>query len=115
MASAKPPTDNEGWRRGDGGQWRLDPVAHNRWSFWREGVHFLVGLVTTGTWPGAYLLGVDELLLSTAIVVTAVLFLAYEISEGWRIRDWAYRDIGGFMAGHVFGTFIWIAAAVRWG
>ena len=26
-------------------------------------------------------------------------FLAYEITEGIRIHDWAYRDIGGHLIG----------------
>ena len=42
------------------------------------------------------------MLLAACLVAQAlgvVLFLAYEITEGWRIKDWAYRDIGGFMIG----------------
>ena len=102
MASPKPqpPTTNEGWRRGDGGQWRLDPVPHKRWAFWREGIHFIFG-IGVGLWLLAGIIaGVPLLPLVGLQAIVTVLFLAYEITEGWRIRDWAYRDIGGYMAGY---------------
>ena len=37
-------------------------------------------------------------------------FLAYEITEGLRIRDWAYRDVGGWLTGFslcVFAGVLW--------
>ena len=61
----------------------------------------------------------SELLLPLALLVIAywfvvgAYFLAYEITEGWRIRDWAYRDIGGYMigftivAGAVLPLLVW--------
>ena len=38
-------------------------------------------------------------------VLIVVLFLAYEITEDWRIRDHAYIDIKSFMGGYI-GYFI---------
>ena len=94
-----PPTSNPGWYRGDGGQWRLDPVRRASWL--REGQHALIGGLTGALPYAAYWWG-DLPLVAAALVaqlLAVTLFLAYEVTEGWRIRDWAYRDIGGFMAG----------------
>jgi len=34
-------------------------------------------------------------------IVLLVSFLAYEVTEDWRIRDHAYLDIAGYIAGFV--------------
>ncbi len=39
-------------------------------------------------------------------LVIIICFLAYEISEDWRIKDHAYIDIRGFLAGFVLGIVI---------
>ena len=99
--SEQKPTDNPGWYRGDGGQWRLDPVRRPKWD--REGIHAIAGMFTAG-------------LLALGIVSGAVIFfigfLAYEITEGWRIRDWAYRDIGGYLIGLAIGLSVMAAFEV---
>ena len=107
-----PPTSNPGWYRGDGGQWRLDPVRRASW--FREGQHSLIGGLTAALPYAAYWWG-DLPLVAAALVAQLLgvtLFLAYEVTEGWRIRDWAYRDIGGFMAGMLVVTFCGLAATL---
>ena len=32
------------------------------------------------------------------------MFLTYEITEGWRIQDQAYVDIGGFLLGYCLSS-----------
>ena len=101
-----PPDDNPNWYQGEDGQWRLP--AHNSLSPLREGQHILVGMVNALL----LLFGAATLGTSVAITGAAVLFagfLAYEITEGWRIRDWAYRDIGGFLTGWGLTVGCWIA------
>ena len=101
-----PPTSNPGWYRGDGGQWRLDPVKKATW--WREGQHAVLGSVVGLLFLlAAYDRDIAFPAISLASVFT-VLFLAYEITEGWRIRDWAYRDIGGYMTGLLISGFVGI-------
>jgi hypothetical protein len=39
-------------------------------------------------------------------LVIIICFLAYEISEDWRIKDHAYIDIRGFLAGFVVGIVV---------
>ena len=93
-----PPNGNPNWYRGDGGQWRLPPVGC---SWKREGIHAAFGGVF-GAFPMVSILGATWELLAASIAVQflgVVLFLAYQITEGLRIRDWAYRDIGGFLTG----------------
>ena len=103
-----PPTGNPGWYKGDGGQWRLDPVRKMSWD--REGIHFLLGLfvwsLPFACLPFGDIFGLWAL---TAIVATVatVLFIVYEISEGWRIYDWAYRDVGGYLVGALLTPVIW--------
>ena len=43
--------------------------------------------------------------------VAVLLFIAYEVTEGWRLNDWSYRDIGGFMGGWVFGLTLFLMGA----
>ena len=86
-------------------QWRREPPRGI--SLMREGIHAGFGLLMG-------VLGVIGLfhgwpLLVFALSVTfmvIILFLAYEITEGWRIKDWAYRDIGGFLMAYVPVTAI---------
>ena len=40
------------------------------------------------------------------------LFLRYEETEEAEIRDWAYRDIGGYMAGITITGMLGVAAMV---
>ena len=65
-------------------RWRAPDVIRNfRWD--REGVHFPVGVIIAAlTYAGQF----------HAAWMVLTFFLAYEISEGWRIRDGAFRDIG---------------------
>lgn len=76
-------------------QWRKEPArgCHPM----REGIHFLVGLLNAFLIlsPGPF---------EIAAVLVFLGFLAYEITEGLRIRDWAYRDIGGHLIGLAIGT-----------
>ncbi len=104
-----PPDDNPGWYRGDGGQWRLDPVRKP--SLMREGIHALLGAVVAALPFLDALAGVDLAQLLTAQALITILFLAYEITEGWRIRDWCYRDVGGFLMGFVAVTMGGLAMA----
>lgn len=39
-------------------------------------------------------------------LVIIICFLAYELSEDWRIKDHAYIDIRGFLAGFVLGIVV---------
>ena len=64
----------------------------------REGIHAFVGLFN------AALLAFNPV----AAAILFVGFLAYEITEGQRIRDWAYRDIGGHLVGFAVGSIVFI-------
>ena len=57
-------------------------------SLYRAGLHAPLGALA------AYLGDVPQ-------VVLVILFLAYEISEDWRLKDHAYIDIKSFMVGYV--------------
>lgn len=57
-------------------------------SLYRAALHAPLGAIA------AYLGDVPQ-----ALIV--VLFLAYEISEDWRIKDHAYVDIKSFMVGYI--------------
>jgi len=57
-------------------------------SLYRAGLHAPLGALA------AYLGDVPQ-----ALIV--VLFLAYEISEDWRLKDHAYIDIKSFMVGYI--------------
>ena len=111
--TSPPPDENPAWYIGDGGQWRKDPV--HRWAWQREGMHAVVGrpgrpsdrrrplrpASSTASHWGA-----------VGIMFTG--FLAYEITEGLRIRDWAYRDVGGWLTGFsvcVFAGALWWVVA----
>ena len=77
--------------------WRKPPARKMRWD--REGIHFVLGLFV-----GAILVagrrGVVPLPFAiTVVAVWAFLFVVYEISEGWRIKDMAYRDVGAALSG----------------
>ena len=49
----------------------------------------------------------------TLIAVTY--FIAYDITEDRRIRDWAYRDIGGYLAGFTIVITVLVGAWAVWG
>ena len=91
-----PPDGNPAWYVGDGFQWRKEPVRAP--GVWREGMHAFVGLFN------AALLVFNPV----AAVILFIGFLVYEITEGLRIRDWAYRDIGGHLFGFAAGSVVLI-------
>ena len=106
--TSPPPDENPAWYIGDGGQWRKDPVG--RWTWKREGMHAVLGALA-GLLIVAALFGhlPESLALGTVGLMLAG-FLAYEITEGLRIRDWAYRDVGGWLTGFsvcVFAGALW--------
>ena len=77
-------------------RWRKEP--ERSWSMTREGMHMGVGaivgvllMLTQFGIPWSAVLGVQA--------IATLLFLAYEITEGIRILDMAYRDIGGYLTG----------------
>ncbi len=88
-------TEDKAW----GVRWRAMPARQIRWD--REGIHGAVGLVFGVLFALALLTGDGFLLASAAVgqAIVLTLFLAYELSEGDRIRDFAYRDIGGYVVG----------------
>ena len=77
-------------------RWRAPDVIRGfRWD--REGVHLPVGFIIAGLlWAG----------MTHYAYITFAFFLAYEISEGWRIRDGAFRDLGAAMVGFLIVTAI---------
>ena len=79
---------DDGLTIGDGHQFRREPVR--RPGVMREGIHALLG----GGIGWVYFLG--EPIMAVLLFIG---FLAYEITEGLRIKDWAYRDIGGALIG----------------
>ena len=106
--TSPPPDENPAWYIGDGGQWRKDPVR--RWAWQREGMHAVVGALA-GLLIVAALFGqLPHGLALGAVGIMFTGFLAYEITEGLRIRDWAYRDVGGWLTGFsvcVFAGALW--------
>ena len=71
--------------------WRREPPRKP--SLMREIIHIVPGAFT-----GALLwVGSPEFI--AAAVILLIGFLAYEITEGFRIKDLAYRDIHGFLFG----------------
>ena len=106
--TSPPPDENPAWYIGDGGQWRKDPVR--RWAWQREGMHAVVGALS-GLLIVAALFGqLPHGLALGAVGIMFTGFLAYEITEGFRIRDWAYRDVGGWLTGFslcVFAGVLW--------
>ena len=106
--TSPPPDGNPAWYIGGGGQWRKDPVG--LWAWKREGIHAVLG-VLCGLLIVAALFGQvpQGLALGTVSIMLAG-FLAYEVTEGLRIRDWAYRDVGGWLTGFsacVFAGVLW--------
>ena len=104
--------DNEGAYIGDGGQLRVEPVRKPKWD--REGIHALLGFIVA-MWPLAALVWGTDMLLWSALAmqpVALLLFLAYEITEGWRINDWSYRDIGGYMIGWIPGIMTFLTVGI---
>ena len=106
--TSPPPDGNPAWYIGGGGQWRKDPVG--LWAWKREGIHAVLGALS-GLLIVAALFGQlpQGLALGTVGIMLAG-FLAYEVTEGLRIRDWAYRDVGGWLAGFsacVFAGVLW--------
>ena len=123
-----PPTSNPNWYW-NGKHWRMEPSRGL--SFWREGMHGILGALV-----GLMLaLSVSPALVSWyarieitltmwgaigGVVITAVsvaalitwLFLRYEETEEAEIRDWAYRDIGGYMAGITMVGMLSVAVMV---
>ena len=93
---SSPPNGNPDWWF-TGRVWRREPAR--KMSLDREGVHGAFGFLM-GTLM-ALSLATDTLIWGILGVqaITLVLFLSYEITEGLRIRDWAYRDIGGYLIG----------------
>lgn len=96
-----PPNHNPAWYIGAALQWRKEPVR--RLGFMREWLHAAVGFATgvipfiplwlaPQVWPLVVFGG-----LFTALGVH--LFLRYEEVEEIEIKDWAYRDIGGYANG----------------
>ena len=39
-------------------------------------------------------------------------FLLYEVDEDWKIKNGAYRDVGGWLYGMALGTLVWAAYLV---
>ena len=102
--------DNPGAYIGDGGQLRLDPVRKPKWD--REFIHGFLGLLVGLFALVGMLWGTSTMFwgsIATGAVIT-FLFLAYEITEGLRINDWAYRDIGGYLTGYTIATASWVIA-----
>ena len=111
-----PPTDNPRWHKGEHGQWRLPKPSAN-WQ--REGQHACLAALVGACPAIAYIFGNLELLILTLVgqVMVGILFLAYEITEGWRLRDFAYRDVGGYLAGSVAALVIGLGVILtkgRW-
>ena len=104
--------ENPGSYIGDGGQVRLDPVRQLKWG--REGIHFALGLFVALLPLVAVLWGTVGLMWAMLAMqpVAVLLFIAYEVTEGWRLNDWSYRDIGGFMGGWVFGLTLFLMGSI---
>ena len=66
------------------------------WSWRRFGLHFGIGLA----------IGVSTLPIALGIIL---LFALYELSEDWHLRDRAYIDVQGALAGVI------VMAVLRWG
>ena len=111
LLAVQPPPPGSGWRIGDAGQWRRDPVRAFRWG--REGQHFALGIMLALISAlGMYF---DAVHIAYGIAASAkilVAFLTYEISEGWRIRDQAYRDIGPAFVGYLVGALLAAIGAI---
>ncbi len=84
------------------------------WMLDRQVAHIPVGLVTSWLmflWP----LDVAASVLWGARLTAVMLFLGfilYELSEDWRINDWAFRDLEGFAIGLGVGAVAQVLLAV---
>ena len=105
-----PPDSGPAWWW-TGKQWRKNPPRKP--SIDREGIHLLIGLFFAALpWIAqdfGFTLAFWGLMAVQGMAI--VLFLAYEITEGWRIKDWAYRDIGGFFIGAAIPP-AWVTFAI---
>lgn len=88
---------------------RRNPLREFRWD--RQGIHLAMGLPVGLSFLLCQLLGNDWAIpIAIAQAVVMVGFLAYEITEGWRIKDQAYVDIGGYLGGYMGGLGIALTA-----
>ena len=94
---ATPDSADPGWYLNRYLRWRKEPDRQP--SLLREGIHAVMGAGLAALIVLALHRGELVQLAMEVNAVALVLFLAYEITEGWRIKDWAYRDIGGAFAG----------------
>lgn len=106
-----PPDKNPMWYISEESlDWRKEPIRVP--SLFREWMHGVLGFIITLMPLVAY--GFGYKLVALPLLVLAGLymyvFLQYEKTEEVRIKDNAYRDIGGFMAG-VMGA---MAVALTW-
>ena len=107
-----------------GRQWRKEPPRKP--SVDREIMHAIPGvLVGALPWPFLVIaLGMDNVhpavwavvgVLAVVEVLWFARFLAYEVTEGLRIKDWAFRDLAGEKIGWLTSTLGGTAAAlVQW-
>ena len=102
-----PPGPSPEWRQDpDSGTWRL-PAEHG-WRWDRQGIHGLMGgAVALFPWlpfwfTPNWIAAVSGMAIGViAMAVATHIFLRYEETEDARIRDHAYRDIGGYMNGFI--------------
>ena len=98
-----PPDDNPSWFISpDSLTWRRAATHGGLQRFW---MHAALGLFVGAIPPTAWWF-VHMSLTTVALVGAALVtwcFLRYEETEGQRIRDHAYRDIGGYLNGLVVG------------
>lgn len=78
--------------------------AWKRFVWDRQGSHGVLGLIVGLSF--ALTPWVPLALIICAQVLAFARFATYELSEGWRIKDQAYVDLGGEMAGWLIGTGI---------
>ena len=79
-------------------RWRIEPARQP--SLFREYMHAVLGLAVGGFGVFGLFVGGPLLIFALAINGLAMVkFLAYEITEGLRLTDDAYRDIGGEKVG----------------
>jgi hypothetical protein len=88
-------------------RWRKEP--ERGWSITREGMHMGIGAVV-GALLVLTLFGVPLPAVLAVQALVTVLFLAYEITEGIRILDMAYRDIGGYLTGFLVASIAALAS-----
>ena len=86
-------------------EWRKDPPRGIQ--IMREGIHFILGALFVSFLGLAILNGLAAFGI-TIFVSLVVGFFIYEVVEGWRIRDNAFRDIAGFLGGTFLSAAIWV-------